>query len=90
MFCQLGSSDPSEAVHIAETIGYPVAVKLRSPDIAHKSDVQGVMLNLNSSEVANAAQAILDRSQLSFPTAHIHGLLIQGMAKLAERAKSYA
>lgn len=78
------ASDPSEAVHIAETIGYPVAVKLRSPDIAHKSDVQGVMLNLrNSSEVANAAQAILDRSQLSFPTAHIHGLLIQGMAKLA-------
>lgn len=78
------ASDPSEAVHIAETIGYPVAVKLRSPDIAHKSDVQGVMLNLrNSNEVANAAQAILDRSQLSFPTAHIHGLLIQGMAKLA-------
>ncbi|WP_299688105.1 bifunctional acetate--CoA ligase family protein/GNAT family N-acetyltransferase [uncultured Vibrio sp.] len=78
------ASDPSEAVHIAETIGYPVAVKLRSPDIAHKSDVQGVMLNLrNSNEVANAAQAILDRSQLSYPTAHIHGLLIQGMAKLA-------
>lgn len=78
------ASDPSEAVHIAENIGYPVAVKLRSPDIAHKSDVQGVMLNLrNSQEVANASQAILDRSQLSYPTANIHGLLIQGMAKLA-------
>ncbi|MBW3696277.1 bifunctional acyl-CoA synthetase/GNAT family N-acetyltransferase [Vibrio sp. T187] len=78
------ASDPSEAVHIAEKIGYPVAVKLRSPDIAHKSDVQGVMLNLrNSQEVASAAQAILDRSQLSYPTAHIHGLLVQGMAKLA-------
>ncbi|WP_394250348.1 bifunctional acetate--CoA ligase family protein/GNAT family N-acetyltransferase [Vibrio profundi] len=78
------ASDPSEAVHIAEKIGYPVAVKLRSPDIAHKSDVQGVMLNLrNSQEVASASQAILDRSQLSYPTAHIHGLLVQGMAKLA-------
>ncbi|NOH96978.1 bifunctional acetate--CoA ligase family protein/GNAT family N-acetyltransferase [Vibrio sp. 99-70-13A1] len=78
------ASDPSEAVHIAENIGYPVAVKLRSPDIAHKSDVQGVMLNLrNSQEVANASQAILDRSQLSYPTANIHGLLVQGMAKLA-------
>ena len=78
------ATDPSEAVHIAETIGYPVAVKLRSPDIPHKSDVQGVMLNLrNSNEVANAAQAILDRTQLSYPTANIHGLLIQGMAKLA-------
>lgn len=78
------ASDTSEAVHIAETIGYPVAVKLRSPDIAHKSDVQGVMLNLrNSSEVANAAQAILDRSQISYPSARIHGLLVQAMAKLA-------
>lgn len=78
------ASDASEAVHIAEQIGYPVAVKLRSPDIAHKSDVQGVMLNLrNSHEVANAAQAILDRTQLSYPSANIHGLLVQGMAKLA-------
>ncbi|ELT6286452.1 bifunctional acetate--CoA ligase family protein/GNAT family N-acetyltransferase [Vibrio cholerae] len=78
------ASDSTEAVHIAETIGYPVAVKLRSPDIAHKSDVQGVMLNLrNRIEVANAAQAILDRTQLSYPSANIHGLLVQGMAKLA-------
>lgn len=78
------ASDASEAVHIAEQIGYPVAVKLRSPDIAHKSDVQGVMLNLrNSHEVANAAQAILDRTQISYPSANIHGLLVQGMAKLA-------
>ncbi|WP_428774995.1 bifunctional acetate--CoA ligase family protein/GNAT family N-acetyltransferase [Vibrio sp.] len=78
------ASDASEAVHIAEQIGYPVAVKLRSPDIVHKSDVQGVMLNLrNSNEVASASQAILDRTKLSYPTANIHGLLVQAMAKLA-------
>ncbi len=78
------ASDVSEAVHVAEQIGYPVAVKLRSPDIAHKSDIQGVMLNLrNRHEVAAAAQAILDRAHLSYPAAHIHGLLVQGMAKLA-------
>ncbi len=78
------ASDPSEAVHVAEQIGYPVAVKLRSPDIAHKSDIHGVMLNLrNSHEVANAAQAILDRAHLSYPSANIHGLLVQGMAKSA-------
>ncbi|WP_159652875.1 bifunctional acetate--CoA ligase family protein/GNAT family N-acetyltransferase [Vibrio atypicus] len=78
------ASDVSEAVHVAEQIGYPVAVKLRSPDIAHKSDIQGVMLNLrNSNEVAAAAEAILDRAKLSYPSANIHGLLVQGMAKLA-------
>ncbi|MFV0448184.1 MAG: GNAT family N-acetyltransferase [Vibrio sp.] len=78
------ATDASEAVHIAETIGYPVAVKLRSPDIAHKSDVQGVMLNLrNSHEVSSAAEAIFDRAQLHYPSANIHGLLVQGMAKLA-------
>ncbi|PKF76989.1 protein acetyltransferase [Vibrio sp. vnigr-6D03] len=78
------ASDPSEAVHIAENIGYPVAVKLRSPDIAHKSDVQGVMLNLrNSVEVASAAQSILDRVSLTYPSARIQGLLVQGMANRA-------
>lgn len=35
------ASDSAEAVHIAEQIGYPVALKLRSPDIPHKSEVQG-------------------------------------------------
>ncbi|MCR9421630.1 bifunctional acetate--CoA ligase family protein/GNAT family N-acetyltransferase [Vibrio sp. RM-69-4] len=78
------ASDASEAVHIAEQIGYPVVVKLRSPDITHKSDVQGVMLNLrNRHEVASAAQAILDRTQISYPSANVHGLLVQAMAKLA-------
>ncbi|PMH41428.1 protein acetyltransferase [Vibrio sp. 10N.286.49.B3] len=76
--------DQSEAIHIAKKIGYPVAVKLRSTDIEHKSDIQGVMLNLrNSDEVASAAQSILDRVQLTYPQAHIDGLLVQGMAKLA-------
>jgi acetyltransferase len=78
------AEDSNEAVHIAETIGYPVTVKLRSPDIAHKSDVQGVMLNLrNSHEVESAVQAILDRTQLYAPSAVIHGLIVQAMAKVA-------
>ncbi|WP_341666013.1 bifunctional acetate--CoA ligase family protein/GNAT family N-acetyltransferase [Vibrio sp.] len=78
------ASDVSEAVHISEQIGYPVAVKLRSPDIAHKSDIQGVMLNLrNRHEVASAAEAIFDRAEVHYPSANIHGLLIQAMAKLA-------
>lgn len=75
------AQEPAEAVHIADKIGYPVAVKLRSPDIAHKSDVHGVVLNLrNPSEVQNAAQSILDRTQENYPSAIIHGLLVQAMA----------
>lgn len=56
------ASDSTEAVHIAEQIGYPVALKLRSPDIPHKSEVQGVMLYLRTAnEVQQAANAIFDR-----------------------------
>ncbi|MCP9268594.1 bifunctional acetate--CoA ligase family protein/GNAT family N-acetyltransferase [Xenorhabdus sp. XENO-1] len=73
-----------DAVNIAEKIGYPVALKLRSPDISHKSEVQGVMLYLrNSDEVKTSAQAIIDRVKQNFPQARIHGLLVQSMANRA-------
>lgn len=78
------AGDSSEAVHIATQIGYPVALKLRSPDIRHKSEVQGVMLYLRtSSEVQQAADAIVDRVRLTSPQARIHGLLVQSMANRA-------
>jgi len=75
------AQEPAEVVHIADKIGYPVAVKLRSPDIAHKSDIHGVILNLrNRVEVQNAAQSILDGVQLNYPSANVQGLLVQAMA----------
>ncbi|VYU37400.1 protein lysine acetyltransferase [Metakosakonia massiliensis] len=78
------ASDSVEAVHIAEQIGYPVALKLRSPDIAHKSEVQGVMLYLRTaSEVQQAADAIIDRVKMNWPQARIHGLQVQSMANRA-------
>lgn len=78
------ASDSAEAVHIAGQIGYPVALKLRSPDIPHKSEVQGVMLYLRTaSEVQQAAEAIIDRVKLAWPRARIHGLLVQSMANRA-------
>ncbi|WP_153448586.1 bifunctional acetate--CoA ligase family protein/GNAT family N-acetyltransferase [Vibrio algicola] len=78
------AADPSEAVHISENLGYPVTVKVRSPDIKHKSEIQGVMLNLrNATEVSNAAQAILDRAKLAYPSALIQGLTIQSMVSHA-------
>lgn len=78
------AGDSAEAVHIAEQIGYPVALKLRSPDIPHKSEVQGVMLYLRTAkEVQQAADAIIDRVKLAWPQARIHGLLVQSMANRA-------
>ncbi|BFO11505.1 Uncharacterized conserved protein [Serratia rubidaea] len=78
------AGDSAEAVHIAEQIGYPVALKLRSPDIPHKSEVQGVMLYLRTAtEVQRAADAILDRVKRTYPQARIHGLLVQSMANRA-------
>ncbi|PVZ82704.1 protein acetyltransferase [Serratia sp. S1B] len=78
------AGDSAEAVHIAEQIGYPVALKLRSPDIPHKSEVQGVMLYLRTAtEVQRAADAILDRVKQTYPQARIHGLLVQSMANRA-------
>lgn len=78
------ASDSAEAVHIAEQIGYPVALKLRSPDIPHKSDVQGVMLYLRTAaEVQQAAEAIFDRIKMAWPQARVHGLLVQSMANRA-------
>ena len=75
------AADSVEAVTIANQVGYPVALKLRSPDIAHKSDVQGVMLSLRSaSEVQQAANAIIDRVKQTLPQARIDGLLVQSMA----------
>ncbi|WP_039055940.1 protein lysine acetyltransferase [Enterobacter sp. Bisph1] len=78
------ANDSAEAVHIAEQIGYPVALKLRSPDIPHKSEVQGVMLYLRTAkEVQQAAEAIIDRVKMNWPQARIHGLQVQSMANRA-------
>ncbi|WP_346351238.1 bifunctional acetate--CoA ligase family protein/GNAT family N-acetyltransferase [Oceanimonas sp. AH20CE76] len=78
------ATDGTEAAHIAEQIGYPVAIKLRSPDIVHKSEVSGVVLNLRSAaEVAQAADALLDRVRQAYPSARIHGLMVQRMARRA-------
>ncbi|TCW49819.1 acetyltransferase [Phytobacter diazotrophicus] len=78
------AGDSAEAVHIAEQIGYPVALKLRSPDIPHKSEVQGVMLYLRTAtEVQQAADAIIDRVKMNWPQARIHGLQVQSMANRA-------
>ena len=69
-----------EAIEIAEDIGFPVALKIASPDILHKSDVGGIRLNLrNADDVRDAFDLIMYRSQKHMPNAEIWGALVQEM-----------
>ncbi|MDH5481273.1 MAG: acetate--CoA ligase family protein [Candidatus Bathyarchaeota archaeon] len=71
----------AEALKSAEKIGYPVVLKIVSPDIIHKSDVGGVIINLRStSGVKNAYKQILRNVKKHKPKAKIVGLLVQEMA----------
>ncbi|MBN2389445.1 MAG: acetate--CoA ligase family protein [Anaerolineae bacterium] len=69
------------AVQLAETMGYPVVLKIMSPDILHKSDAGGVKINLRSADEVRAAyRTILDSARAYKPDAHIHGVAVQQMA----------
>ncbi|MCX5719754.1 MAG: acetate--CoA ligase family protein [Nitrospirae bacterium] len=69
-----------DAVAAAKGIGYPVAMKIISPQIIHKSDVGGIRLNLNSKkEVADAFFNITNRVKDITPGATIYGVMIQEM-----------
>jgi acetyltransferase len=72
--------DPQHAASIAAKIGFPVALKIRSPDIGHKSDVGGVALNLDHAErIRQEATAMIERVRTAYPTARLDGFLIQPM-----------
>ena len=69
-----------EAVAAAKGIGYPVVMKIISPQIVHKSDIGGVRVNLkNKKDVENAFFDITTHVKNIMPTAHIYGVLIQEM-----------
>jgi acetyltransferase len=70
-----------EEAHLAaEQMGYPVAIKVISEQISHKSDVGGVQLNLrNGPAVVEAFEDMLRRIQSSYPDAKIDGVLVQPM-----------
>lgn len=71
-----------EAVALSQEIGYPVAMKIVSPDIIHKSDVGGVKLGLaNASQVTSAYREMLSSIKQKMPQAKIEGVAIQKMAK---------
>ena len=69
-----------EAVEIAADIGYPVVLKVASPDILHKTDVGGVKINLSSpGDVRDAFDLIIYRASRYMPDARVWGCLVQEM-----------
>jgi len=71
----------AEAVKFAEAIGFPVVLKVVSPDIIHKSDVGGVIVGLKSAgEVRDAYKRILENVKKHRADAKIVGILVQEMA----------
>ena len=70
------------ALKVAKEIGYPVALKIVSPDITHKSDVGGVALNLENSESLRlAGEAMKARVAQLCPSARINGFTVQKMVR---------
>jgi len=67
-----------EAVSVARKIGFPVAVKLMSPDISHKTDAHGVHLNLQSdAAVQSAFRKTMEGAKAYNPDAHMEGVSVQ-------------
>lgn len=70
----------ADARRVADSIGFPIAMKILSPDVVHKFDVGGVRLGIGDSvEAEGAFQAILDSVARHCPAAKIEGVLIQQM-----------
>ena len=68
----------TEALLLAEQIGFPIAMKVDSPDLIHKSDAGGVRLNIgNAPAVRNAYHDIIETVQKRHPTARINGVSIE-------------
>jgi len=77
---ELAASE-EEAVRMAEEIGYPVVLKIVSPDILHKSDAGGVKVNIeNEAGVRETYNTILKNAKKYKEDADIHGIVIQEMA----------
>ncbi|MDP3742852.1 MAG: bifunctional acetate--CoA ligase family protein/GNAT family N-acetyltransferase [Methylotenera sp.] len=71
---------PNEALLIAQQMGFPVAMKVNSPNITHKSDAGGVLLNLANAQAVRAAyHEIIDNVKLNRPDAIMDGISIQPM-----------
>ena len=73
---------PAEAMMLAAQLGFPVALKIDSPDISHKSDVNGVALNvMNAVSVRDIFEDMMATVKRRMPEARINGITVQRMAR---------
>jgi acetyltransferase len=80
----------NEAMMIATQLGFPVALKIDSPDISHKSDVHGVALNImNATSVRDTYNDMVQTVARLQPQAHINGVTVQTMARARRGREIY-
>lgn len=76
----IAAGTAAQAVEVARQLGYPVVLKVHSPQITHKTDVQGVKLNLRTDdETANAFEQIVQSARMLRPDADVQGVTVQRM-----------
>ncbi len=75
-------SDSNAAVAAAEAIGFPVVMKILSPDILHKSEIGGVLLDVDSADaVRHGFATLMERARHHAPSARIEGVLVAKQIK---------
>jgi|JI10StandDraft_1071094.scaffolds.fasta_scaffold117548_3 acyl-CoA synthetase (NDP forming) len=75
-------STAAEAIEAAHGMGFPVVVKIVSPDIAHKTEIGGVVVNLADADAVGAAvDAVFSRAAAAAPGARIDGVLVAPMVR---------
>ncbi len=76
---------PTEALVAAESVGFPVAMKISSPQISHKSDVHGVKINImNAPDVRSAFKAMMEDTLRAMPDIKIDGITVEPMASTSD------
>jgi len=71
---------PEQAAELARQVGFPVALKVASPDISHKSDINGVLLNLwDETAAAHSYTQLVESARAARPQARILGVSVQRM-----------
>jgi acetyltransferase len=79
---RVSAATPADAVRVAQELGFPVVLKILSPQVLHKSDVGGVALQLDDElDVHQAAQAMLARVKRLRPQAELQGFNVQAMVR---------